>query len=548
METRILELFSGSDTHYADLGTDGATPRPVAGRVTPETLREHLEQRHCYGFYLMHSDSTVSCAAIDIDNHGGDNPAWLEQVRSVYHEMLKRDLSVLIERSQSGVGAHLWVCFSEPVPAVAVRRLLYECLSAADVPAEVYPKQDTLSGRRLGNLIRYPLWGQSAFISVLGVELDTEAVLEGLTQEKLERNAEVVRNAYHAITDGDVSVDNVSLSGGRIPEAVQALLDRNTSLRRRWLGVTDGMADTSRSAVAQSIANALIKHYISPQEVLAALKAWGAQNGLDKVNRTDWMNSLLASAYSYVRKEYTPEEAGLEWVDDDGVIRIDPPEWLVKDVLLESTLAMLWGKYGSYKTFVALDWCLSVAANKPWLGQSVLSGQSVYVIGEGVWGIGKRVRAWKQFNRFPLDQKLGLRLFKHPIQLSSDKDVSKLLLHLDGEIPEPRLVVFDTLNRCCVGVDENSAHDMSKVVANLDRIKNSSGASVLVVHHAGKMGLTERGSSVLSGACDSIIRADGDAGLVTLTCIKQKDSEPFQPFVLLRQTVEDSVVLVEAGT
>jgi RecA-family ATPase len=56
------------------------------------------------------------------------------------------------------------------------------------------------------------------------------------------------------------------------------------------------------------------------------------------------------------------------------------------------------------------------------------------------------------------------------------------------------LVVIDTLARCMVGADENSARDMGEAIDALDRLRRAAGSCVLPVHHMGKPNGTTRTS------------------------------------------------------
>jgi hypothetical protein len=62
---------------------------------------------------------------------------------------------------------------------------------------------------------------------------------------------------------------------------------------------------------------------------------------------------------------------------------------------------------------------------------------------------------------------------------------------------------------------------------SVERIKRETKASVLLIHHTGKTGSAERGSSALRGAADVMIACSGGAGFVELKCDKMKDSEKF---------------------
>ena len=69
-----------------------------------------------------------------------------------------------------------------------------------------------------------------------------------------------------------------------------------------------------------------------------------------------------------------------------------------------------------------------------------------------------------------------------------------------------RLIVLDTLARVMPGADENAASDMGVTVDRVERIKNETGAAIIIVHHAGKaQGAGPRGSSALYGAVDTVI-------------------------------------------
>jgi hypothetical protein len=131
------------------------------------------------------------------------------------------------------------------------------------------------------------------------------------------------------------------------------------------------------------------------------------------------------------------------------------------------------------KTFVALDVALSVASGEEFMGRPVKQSRVLYVAAEGVGGLGARVEAWCQMH--PAADISQAAFLTAPINLLDDGDVAVLVQAALGV----ELVVIDTLARCSVGADENSAKDMGRVVTALDRIRDATG-HVCVVHHAGK--------------------------------------------------------------
>ena len=67
----------------------------------------------------------------------------------------------------------------------------------------------------------------------------------------------------------------------------------------------------------------------------------------------------------------------------DELVKLPPPEPLVGDLLPLKSLAVLWGRWGSAKYFVALDWALCVSGGLPWQGQEVSKGAVLYIAAEG---------------------------------------------------------------------------------------------------------------------------------------------------------------------
>jgi AAA domain len=78
-------------------------------------------------------------------------------------------------------------------------------------------------------------------------------------------------------------------------------------------------------------------------------------------------------------------------------------------------------------------------------------------------------------------------------------------------------VVLDTLARCMVGADENSAKDCGIAVDSITRLLSHTpeGRGVLLgVHHAGKDGKTLRGSSAFEGAADTVYFTSRDRAVI----------------------------------
>lgn len=231
-------------------------------------------------------------------------------------------------------------------------------------------------------------------------------------------------------------------------------------------------------------------------------------------------------------------------IDTAAVRSLNPPEPLVGSWLVRDSLATLYGPSGAGKTFLTLDWALHVATGSYWHGNPVHTGPVVYVIAEGASGIGRRIDAWSSHHQlWQLDRYQPIRWLPRAVNLADTVETAAFAA-VAAEL-DPVLVIFDTLARCTVGAEENSARDMGLVVANLDRVRRATGACVLAVHHSGKDGTAgARGSSALQAAMDTELELTGADDRLTLRVTKQKDGPEPEPLHLARIASGESCVLV----
>lgn len=225
-------------------------------------------------------------------------------------------------------------------------------------------------------------------------------------------------------------------------------------------------------------------------------------------------------------------------VDTGTLDTIPDPEPLIDGILYRDSLSWLYGKPGSGKSFVALDWAGHIATATPWHTRPVTPGRVLYLVAEGVRGMRKRVRAWETANQQAMT---GVIFLPIAVQLLHGTD-RQALVALVEEL-QPALVIIDTQARCTVGASENDAGEMSRVVAAGDLIRTASAACVLLVHHSGKTGLDLRGSSAFEGAATSIIKIHKDGTRLDVISDKQKDEDDFEPIRLRMTPTGNSLVL-----
>lgn len=51
------------------------------------------------------------------------------------------------------------------------------------------------------------------------------------------------------------------------------------------------------------------------------------------------------------------------------LLKLPDPEPLIDGTLDQGTVALLYGKWGTLKSFIAYDWAASIATGRPWQGR-----------------------------------------------------------------------------------------------------------------------------------------------------------------------------------
>jgi putative helicase len=158
--------------------------------LTGQVLYEHLlgikeDASDVVGLYPMFPDETINFLVFDFDCHddlnGGDDGAnidleWVAEVNAFRKICENNEVPILVERSRSGKGAHIWIFFEKPILASIARRfgtaLLTKGAESVNIRSFKYydrmlPAQDhiplnTKTGKPgLGNLVALPLQGQA---------------------------------------------------------------------------------------------------------------------------------------------------------------------------------------------------------------------------------------------------------------------------------------------------------------------------------------------------------------------------------------------------
>jgi len=96
-----------------------------------------------------------------------------------------------------------------------------------------------------------------------------------------------------------------------------------------------------------------------------------------------WSGIRLDSADFDVVSDDPAKPLRYDQVEADDFSEGAAPIWIIKTVLPQSELVVLFGESGSGKSFVALDLSMAVARGAPWRGHRTKQGRVVYIAAEG---------------------------------------------------------------------------------------------------------------------------------------------------------------------
>jgi Bifunctional DNA primase/polymerase, N-terminal/AAA domain len=191
-------------------------------------------------------------------------------------------------------------------------------------------------------------------------------------------------------------------------------------------------------------------------------------------------------------------DAALDATDLDS---LPEPVPLLPGYLNREEYALLAGKFGTYKSFMALGWAYAVATGQGWAGSGLAEAVPVvYVAAEGITGFRGRLRALERRHGVKVPQGM-LTVIRRPVHLANDDEVAGLRQII--ERTGAQLVILDTWHRMTPGVEENSATETGGPLDRLLGLRDDYGATVLLVHHTGHAQRHARGSSALEDDADS---------------------------------------------
>jgi hypothetical protein len=215
--------------------------------------------------------------------------------------------------------------------------------------------------------------------------------------------------------------------------------------------------------------------------------------------------------------------------------------------LVDRETTMLYGPTQSYKSFIALDLALSVAAGvRAFTGDVPLrSGPVFYAALEGRVGIMRQRRpAWKAARG--VTEPIPFYVGPAPA-LSTEGEKEEWEADTKRILAGRRCgaIFLDTVAKVMLGMNENDAKDMGLVIRWCDYLAEEFQCPIVAVHHTGRDATHSRGSSAADAGFGSVIVATADraAKMVKVHVQKHKDAEePAEPWYLAGRMFGGSLV------
>ena len=216
-------------------------------------------------------------------------------------------------------------------------------------------------------------------------------------------------------------------------------------------------------------------------------------------------------------------------MDEAEQAELKEPTWLLPGIIPAHSLVLMVGQFDSYKSFLALDLCLTLASGLPgWECEAREPACVLYAPSEGMHEIARRRKpAWK-LAREITDKNIPFYMVEDVPWLKFENDIADFIAGIKERKIAPKLIVIDTVASAMLGLDENNAHDIGHFVQAAKTLKQAFNCTVLAVHHLGKdKERGSRGSSALPAGFDVILAVEAQhiTKTVVITVQKMKDAE-----------------------
>jgi len=226
--------------HQSKGGTFQTFQEKTYKPLIDQELRKHLNGEQVVGIYPLLRDNTSWFIAADFDKAD-----WVSECRQFLKICEEYNLPACLERSRSGQGGHVWIFFEEPYGAFRSRKIVIALLEKSGSISifdknssfdRLFPNQDMLSGKGLGNLIALPLnkasleEGNSCFIDLDSLQpYDNQwTFLEKITRVPVSH----LNNLYDRLCEPNKVTEGLFQQPSIIPGTITITLNNEIQISR----------------------------------------------------------------------------------------------------------------------------------------------------------------------------------------------------------------------------------------------------------------------------------------------------------------------------
>ncbi len=184
----------------------------------------------------------------------------------------------------------------------------------------------------------------------------------------------------------------------------------------------------------------------------------------------------------------------------------EKPADIIDNLLPIETILMLYGDAGIGKSLMALQWGLHLSAGRSWHNFKITKPHKVlYFLAEGgYWSLRDRIKRFSKGEVIPAANQFYLFPVT-PFDITGSTDFGGIVATV--EMLEPDVVMFDPLRKIHT-CDENDNGLMEGVLNRLRFLVTDKKRSCIIVHHSKKFLQAERGTSVIIGDCDTVLKLE----------------------------------------
>jgi superfamily II DNA or RNA helicase len=151
--------------HKMNGGTFQNYPHKTYLPLTDNEFQKHLNGVQQIGVYPLLQDNTSWFLVADFDKQN-----WKVEAVNFLNACKEENIPAYLERSRSGNGGHVWIFFEKPYASIRSRKVFISILEESGIFSmfdksssfdRLFPNQDFLSGKGLGNLIALPFFKPS---------------------------------------------------------------------------------------------------------------------------------------------------------------------------------------------------------------------------------------------------------------------------------------------------------------------------------------------------------------------------------------------------